>query len=313
MKLRQLEAFYWIARLGSFHAAARHLHVAQPSVSARVRELERHLGVALFERSGRGLRPTAKGRDLLGYAARMIELANEIAQRVGEREALRGRVRFGVTSVPALTWMPKAMRRLGQAYPGVEAEFVVDASENLRAQLLRGELDLAFLAGPLADPGIATRPLARAPMAWLCAPELVLPAGPLGPADLAEIPIITDSRGSFLHALALDWFRAAGVEPRRHHGCTILQTRLQLARAGLGVAIAPPRHAARELAEGTLRLIDTAPPLPALEYFAAIAGGTASLAAKAVLEVALETIAAEPALEIGLPGASSWRGGSIVD
>ena len=59
MTLRQLEAFYWIARLGSFHAAARHLHVAQPSVSARVRELERHLGVPLFERSGRGLRPTA--------------------------------------------------------------------------------------------------------------------------------------------------------------------------------------------------------------------------------------------------------------
>ena len=145
MTLRQLEAFYWIARLGSFHAAARHLHVAQPSVSARVRELERHLGVPLFERSGRGLRPTAKGRDLLPYAGRMIELADEIGQRVGEREALRGRVRFGVTSVPAVTWMPRAMKRLAQAYPGIEAEFVVDASESLRAQLLRGELDLELL------------------------------------------------------------------------------------------------------------------------------------------------------------------------
>ena len=308
MTLRQLEAFYWIARLGSFHAAARHLHVAQPSVSARVRELERHLGVPLFERSGRGLRPTAKGRDLLPYAGRMIELADEIGQRVGEREALRGRVRFGVTSVPAVTWMPRAMKRLAQAYPGIEAEFVVDASESLRAQLLRGELDLAFLAGPLADPVIATRPLTRAPMAWLRSPDLLLPTGPLGPADLAEIPIITDSRGSFLHTLALDWFRAAGVEPRRHNGCTILQTRLQLARAGLGVAIAPPRLAARELAEGSLRLIDTAPPLPALEYFAAIAGGTASLPAKAVLYIALETIAAEPSLEIGLPEHAAPRG-----
>jgi len=269
--------------------------------------------VALFERSGRTLRPTAKGRGLLGYASRMVELANEIAQRVGEREALRGRVRFGVTSVPAVTWMPRAMRRLAQVYPGVEAEFVVDASESLRAQLLRGELDLAFLAGPLADPGIATRPLTRAPMAWVCAPDLVLPAGPLGPADLAEMPVITDSRGSFLHTLALDWFRAAGVEPRRHHGCTILQTRLQLARAGLGVAIAPPRLAARELAEGSLRLIDTAPALPALEYFAAIAGGVASLAAKAVLDIALETIAAEPALEIGLSEPLPRRDGSIEE
>jgi DNA-binding transcriptional LysR family regulator len=149
MTLRQLEAFYWIARLGSFHAAARHLHVAQPSVSARVPELERHLGVPLFERSGRGLRPTAKGRDLLPYAARMIELADEIGQR------------FGVTSVPAVTWMPAAMKRLAQAYPGIEAEFVVDASESLRAQLLRGERDLAFLAGPLSASALWGSPIVR--------------------------------------------------------------------------------------------------------------------------------------------------------
>ena len=194
MQLRQLEAFYWIARLGSFHAAARHLHVAQPSISARVRELERHLGVALFDRAGRSVRPTAKGRELLDYAGRMVELAGEIRQRIGERHAVFGRVRFGVTSIPAVTWMPKVMRRLAQAYPGIEAEFVVDSSENMRGQLLRGELDLAFLAGPLAEPSLATRPLGRTSMAWVAAPALALPAGPLGPADLADLPIITDAR-----------------------------------------------------------------------------------------------------------------------
>jgi DNA-binding transcriptional LysR family regulator len=296
MTLRQLEAFRWIARLGSFHAAARHLHVAQPSISARLAELERHLGVALFARSGRALRLTAKGRELLPFADRMLDLANEIGQRVGERDALRGRVRFGVTSVPAVTWMPKAMHRLAQAFPGITAEFVVDASENLRAQLLRGDLDLAFLAGPLVDPAIATRPVARAQMGWVASPELVLPGGALGPADIAEWPVITDSRGSFLHTLARDWFRAAGVEPRLHHGCTILQTRLQLARAGLGIAIAPLSLAAPELAAGALRLVDTAPPLPALDYFAAIAGGSASPPVQALLEIALAAIAGEPSL-----------------
>jgi DNA-binding transcriptional LysR family regulator len=94
MNLKQLEAFYWIARLGSFHAAARHLKMRQPSVSARVRELERHLGIALFDRSGRSVRLTTKGRELLSYADQMLQLAGEVEQRVGSRAAPTGRVRF---------------------------------------------------------------------------------------------------------------------------------------------------------------------------------------------------------------------------
>lgn len=308
MQLRQLEAFYWIARLGSFHAAARHLRVAQPSVSVRVRELERHLGVTLFDRHGRGVRPTAKGRELLSYAARIVELAGEIHQRVGERHALIGRVRFGVTSIPAVTWMPKAMRRLAQSHPGIIAEFVVDSSEAMRAHLLRGELDLAFLAGPIAEPRVTTRPLSRTSMAWVASPELPLPAGALGPADLADLPIITDARGGYLFDLAIDWFRAGGHAPRRHHGCSSLQTRIQLARAGLGVAIVPTSLTARELAAGSLRIVDTAPPLPALDYVVAIAGDALSPAVRTVLDVALEAIAAEPNLEIALAGVAEASG-----
>lgn len=300
MQLKQLEAFYWIARLGSFHAAARHLRVAQPSISARVRELERALGVKLFERVGRSARPTAKGRDLLGHAARMIELAGEITQRVGARDALVGRVRFGVTSIPAVTWMPRVMRRLAQAYPGIQAEFVVDSSEGMRDQLLRGELDLAFLAGPLLEPSLTTRRLGRTAMAWLAGPDLALPPGALGPADLVEVPIITDVKGSFLHGLALDWFRAGGVEPRRHHACSSLQTRLQLARDGLGLAIAPPTMTARSLADGSLRLVPTAPSLPALDYVVAIAGGKPAPIVRALLDLALEVLAAEPNLTISV-------------
>jgi DNA-binding transcriptional LysR family regulator len=71
MQLRQPEAFYWIARSGGFHAVARHPHVAQPSISAGVRELETHLGMTLlFDRGGRGGRPTAKDRELLASTIR---------------------------------------------------------------------------------------------------------------------------------------------------------------------------------------------------------------------------------------------------
>ncbi|HET6468977.1 MAG TPA: LysR family transcriptional regulator, partial [Geminicoccaceae bacterium] len=175
LNLKQLEAFYWIARLGSFHAAARQLRVAQPSVSARVRELESRLGVALFDRSSRTVHLTPKGRELVAYAGQILALAGEVEQRIGSRDALTGRVRFGVTSIPAVTWMPRLMHRLTKAYPGIEAEFTVASSENMRRQLVEGELDLAFLAGPLAEPGLATRSLGRVSMEWLASPSLGLP------------------------------------------------------------------------------------------------------------------------------------------
>lgn len=298
MNLKQFEAFYWIARLGSFHAAARHLRMAQPSVSARVRELEQHLGIALFDRSGRAARLTPKGRELVGYAGQMLALAGEVEQRIGSRDALVGRVRFGVTSVPAVTWMPRLMHRLAKSWPGIEAEFCVDSSESMRLQLLHGELDLAFLAGPLTEPSLSTESLGSVALAWLTGPAMALPGRPLEPADMVDMPIITDVRNSFLHGLALDWFRKGGVEPRRHHACSSLPARLQLAAAGLGLAIAPPTVAARELAAGTLRLAVTDPPLPPLDYFIAIAGGAPSPAVRIVRDLALEAISEEPSFHI---------------
>jgi DNA-binding transcriptional LysR family regulator len=298
VKLKQFEAFYWIARLGSFHAAARHLRVAQPSVSARVRELERHLGVPLFDRSARNARLTPKGRELLTYAGQMLALAGEVEQQIGSRTALVGRVRFGLTSIPAVTWMPRLLHRMAKAYPGIDAEFVVDSSENMRAQLLRGELDLAFLAGPLSEPSLITESLGAVAMGWLASPSLGLENRPLQPRELVDVSIITDVRGSFLHGLALEWFRRGGVEPRRQHACSSLPTRLQLARAGLGIAMATPNVAAREIAEGALRLVVADPPLPELDYVIAIAGGARTPTVGVLLDLAREAIAEEPSFDI---------------
>lgn len=301
MNFKQFEAFYWIARLGSFHAAARHLKMSQPSVSARVRELERHLGVPLFDRGGRTARLTPTGRELVGYADQMLQLAGEVEQRIGSRAALVGRVRFGVTSIPAVTWMPRLMRRLARAYPGIEAEFAVETSEIMRTLLHTGELDLAFLAGPSADPSLVAEHLGGVAMAWLASPSLGLPSGALEPADLADLAVITDSRGSVLYQLAQAWFRNGGVEPRRHHACSSLPTRIALAAAGLGIAIAPPTVAAREIADGQLRLLATEPVLPPLPYVVAIAGGAPSPAVLALLDLAREAIRDEPDFRITPP------------
>ncbi|MBI3496386.1 MAG: LysR family transcriptional regulator [Proteobacteria bacterium] len=282
MNFRQFEAIYWIARLGSFHAAARHLKTSQPAISARIREIERELGVELFDRSGRSARPTAKGHELLHYAEQIMAMSAEIQQRVGTKEALSGLVRLGVTAVPAVTWMPTLLRRLARTYPGIVVEFAVDSSETLQARMLRGELDVAFMAGPISSPQVTAESLGKVDMAWLASPDLGLPLAPMSAADMALWPVITDASGSHLNELATEWFRAEGVEPGRHHSCSSLLTRIQLAVAGLGVAMGPASAASRELAAGTLRVVATRRPLPAMEYRIVYAGIGLSPAAKLV-------------------------------
>lgn len=297
MNFRQFEALYWIARLGSFHAAARHLKTSQPAISARIREMEQQLGVTLFDRSERKVRPTPKGHEMLRYAAQVMAIAAEIQQRVGTREALTGRVRLGVPGISALTWLPHLLQRVARTYPGLIVEFTVDSSEILDEQMRHGLLDVAVLAGPVVSPKVTAESLGYVALAWLCSPRLDLPLGTLGAADLALWPVITDRAGTHLHAAAMDWFRIDGVEPARHHGCSSLPTRIQLAVRGVGVALASPSAASRELAHGTLRLVETIRPPPSLEYVIAYTSVGLEPGGRLVAEMAKALIAQKPDLQ----------------
>jgi DNA-binding transcriptional LysR family regulator len=85
LTLAQLAAFERIVRLGSFHAAAQHIGLTQPSISQRIHELEDILGVQLFVRRGPKISVTAEGTALIAYADRMLQTAQELSDRFRSR------------------------------------------------------------------------------------------------------------------------------------------------------------------------------------------------------------------------------------
>lgn len=266
MNFKQYEAMYWVARLGSFHAASRHLMTSQPAISSRIRELEADLGVALFDRDGHRAKLTAKGHELFHYAARLMQLSAEVRQRMGASGVISGLVRLGIASVPAVAWLPDMVRNLDRSHPGIKVEFSIAPSAELATLLNERTLDLAVLSEPIAAPNLRGQWLGKIGMVWLCSPDFNLPVSPLTAADLAVLPIITDIAGSQLRTMVTEWFRVDSVEPAYHHACANMATRLQLAINGLGIAIAPRAGASRELSTGDLRIVATARPLPDLEY-----------------------------------------------
>lgn len=261
LTLKQIETFYWTAKLGSFTAAAARLHTTQPAVSNRIREFTQIADGPLFDARARLPRLTARGRAVLAVCEQFLQLAQTLEAAAGGRPAVGGLVRVGAADTVALTWLPALMSQLAAQYPQIDVELIVDLSVHLQARLEAREIDIAFLVGPVSQPAIMTRPLGQVSNAWMCAPQLLPPRRKsLTPAQMAQIPIFTHSRGSHLHQAMGRWFEDHGVRPVRVHGCNSLATMVRMTVAGLGLSVLPQALMQQELRDGTLVL--AAPRLP---------------------------------------------------
>ena len=257
----QLEAVRTVARLGSFRAAAAQLNLSQPTISMRVRELERHLGTELFDRSGYRARPTEAGRELIVYAERILGLTEEMEQRAGRPRQITGPIRLGTADSFALTCLAPLLAQLEQDFPALRVDLTIDFSANLGQRLQRGELDVAFLTGPVEGPSLHLEPLVRLPLAWVASPRLALPARLLRPADLRERAILTNPRPSHLFRSVQAWFAVAGVAPARLMTCNSLSIMTRLATAGFALTLLPTGLLRPEFARGELLRLRTSPPI----------------------------------------------------
>jgi len=266
ISLRQIESFYWVARLQSFSAAAMQLNTTQPAISNRIRELEAHLGVQLFARAGRSISLTPEGRDFVDLAERFVELGDELTRRGRSGDGISGVLRIGAADTIALTWLPRLVAELSRQYPRLNVELLVDLSIHIQSKLADGDLDIGFLVGSAPNADFVEVPLGHVANSWMCAPELGLAGREVTPEELATHPIVTHSRGSHLHRTIKEWFAAAGIVRLRLHGCSSLASMIEMTAAGLGVAVLPPKMIHRLYGPGRLAAITTRSALPPTQF-----------------------------------------------
>jgi DNA-binding transcriptional LysR family regulator len=294
LSIKQLETFYWAARLDSFSAAAARLNTTQPSISIRIRGMEQILRVSLFDRGFRRPRLTPKGRELAAQVERIIALGEEFDELLGWRDTIGGLVRVGAADTVALTWLPALMAKLAQSYPGISVDLVVDLSVNLRLRLDNGELDVAFLVGGPSRQAFETWPLGQVEQRWMAAPKLGLSGRALRGRHLTAWPIFTHSRGSDHYHSVRRWFDAERARPDRMHGCNSLATMVAMTKAGLGLSVLPPAMLAHELEEGTLMVLHTHRPIGPYAFVATHLAQPPRRAVTAVAELARRAAAASP-------------------
>jgi DNA-binding transcriptional LysR family regulator len=193
-------------------------------------------------------------------------------------------VRLGTTSTPAHSWLPQFMRNLADRYPLIEVELRITSSDSMWRQVQTGELQLAVVGGWLEGGHVKTEPFQLTPMAWFASPALGLPGRAFEPAELCGWPLVLDDPGTQLNSLAMRWFEAGGVVPRRIHSCATLITRMHLAVEGVGVGLLPPASAAPNVLEGRLVPVETIDPVGALEYVIAYSEANYSPVVRIVID-----------------------------
>ncbi len=242
MELRQLEYFVAVAEEANFTRAAARLHVAQPGVSAQIRQLERELGQELLDRSARTVRLTEAGAAVLVYAREALGAASGARLAVDELSGLvRGRVAVGMVVACASIDLVDLLADFHRDHPGVAITLAEANTYELVEALRAGQLDLAFVGLPEeTPPGIELQLIADEPLVAAVARNDVLAARTTVALEaLRDRDLISLPRGTGLRSALDDACAGAGFQPRIALEATNLNTLARLAGRGLGVAILP--------------------------------------------------------------------------
>lgn len=308
--LNDVAIFARVVEAGSFTGAARLLGLPKTSVSRRVAELERQVGVRLLHRTTRSLRPTDAGRlyyEQSSAALRTIEAANE--QLAEARAEPSGTIRVSAPVGFAGFFLGQTVFEFLESYPKASVELLLTDD---KLNLVEAGIDVAFRTGSLTDSTLVARKLGASHKVLCASPDYLARRGtPELPADLRLHDCIIAGR-----AIAGAQWVLEGPDGPQTIPVTgrIAANTMEIATAavlkGLGIAQLPASAAARAIAEGRLQRV-----LP--DYAMAVGGVYAlypssrhlSPAVKAFVELAADRLSRAAALEncapeaLGMPAA----------
>jgi LysR family hydrogen peroxide-inducible transcriptional activator len=262
--LRQLQYAVAIEETGTFRGAAERCHVAQPSLSAQVAQLEDALGVSLFERGPRRVLVTEAGKEVLARARRaLVEVEDLVAAARRLADPFAGRLRLGVIPTVGPYLLPDVVPALRRAYPKLAIAWVEERTAALVRDVARGALDAALVAREADLGGLEVKPLAEDPFVLVAARGDPLAAGdgPVRVKDLRGARVLLLDEGHCLREQALSLCSAARVEEADLRA-TSLGTLAQMVGSGLGVTLLPEMAVQVEARRAGLALRRFADPAP---------------------------------------------------
>jgi DNA-binding transcriptional LysR family regulator len=266
LTVKQIETFYWVAKLGTVQRAADKLHITQSAATKRLQDLEAKSAAPLFEGGGKKARLSAKGHE-------MLELCEGLLESIGRLEAYRDADRhmtrvlhIGLTELVALTWFPAFLQQMREMFPNLILQPQVDMSGPLREQVIDGRLDLAILPEPELPASVTRVALGSARFAWFCRPGEFDNKRTIPLRELGTVPVIEQAPVSIISILSSRGFESAGVNPERICGGNNAVVVGGLVAAGVGVSLLPVDLFRQQIENRLMQIVMTDPPAPLVRY-----------------------------------------------
>lgn len=244
MDPRRLRYFVVAAEEQNFTRAAQRLSIAQPPLSAQIKQLEGDLGVELFHRTSRGVRLTEAGRLLLGEARRIfaqLDQTVDFVRRIGEGQI--GRLALGFLPSAAHSVLPGVLRGFRGRFPNVELSLQEMGPDEQVRQLRDNRIDAGFLYLPVDETGLSVRTVLREPLVAALPDTHPLAAQEhVAMRQLADEPFVLPPRHQVpaCYGYIMEACRRAGFVPRAvQKNVWLMQTIVGLVAGGLGVALVP--------------------------------------------------------------------------
>jgi DNA-binding transcriptional LysR family regulator len=240
ISLDRLRTLVTIADLRSFAAAARVLHLAAPTVTLHIQELEERIGAPLLSRKRGHVQPTTIGETLLEKARYLLADAGQALDDVRRQvQGLEGRVRLGASTGAIAHLLPQALEVLGQQHPAIDVQISVLTSQDTLTRLAQGSLDVGLVALPQpAMAGLVIKPWRRDPVMAFMPAHWQCPAR-VTPKWLTSKPLILNDSTTRLSQLTAEWFAAGGQHPVPRIQLNYNDAIRSLVSAGYGAALLP--------------------------------------------------------------------------
>ncbi|MET1114491.1 MAG: LysR substrate-binding domain-containing protein [Comamonas sp.] len=246
MEIRQLRYFLDIARTEHLTTSAKQLFVTQSTLSHGLRQIEEELGVALFERVGRGLKLSQAGLVFKDYAARALQELEAGRMALADLASLQaGRLTVGAIPTSLHTLVPSAVAAFNARYPKIQVVLRELLAPEIEALLLSGDLDLGMAFHPAGAAGIDSEPLFDEKMQFVAhASHPLADPAPLRLQQLQDVPLVLLSRRFATRRLLDEHLRAAGVQPRVMVEMESVHALIEACRWGPQLACLVPERAA---------------------------------------------------------------------
>lgn len=230
-----------VDRQGSLTAAAGQLNLTQSALSHSIRKLEDQIGVAVWHREGRSLRPTQAGEWLLAVANRLLPQLAHAEERLRQfAKGERGNLRIGMECHPCYQWLLKIVAPYLDAWPKVDVDVRQKVQFGGIGALFGYDIDMLVTPDPLFKPGLRFEPVFDYEQVLVVGPDHRLrgaefvEARQMAEETLITYPVPTDRLDIYTRFLM-----PAGVSPRQHKQIETTDIMLLMVSHGRGVAALP--------------------------------------------------------------------------